>query len=49
MSALRRPADPVVPEPTRLTRGWQPLPDDILEWMGANPYPRAAEQLEESA
>ena len=42
MSGLRRrPADTDVLEPAR---GWEPLPDDILEWMGAKPY-----RLEESA
>jgi hypothetical protein len=25
-------AEPVSP-------GWRPLPDDIAEWMGMNPYP----------
>ena len=19
--------------------GWHPLPDDVIEWMGMNPYP----------
>ncbi|GAA1145794.1 hypothetical protein [Nocardioides aquiterrae] len=42
MSGLyRQPVHADVLEPAR---GWEPLPDDVLEWMGARPYP-----LEESA
>ncbi len=43
LSALRRR-----PTETELhltpARGWEPLPDDVAEWMGAKPYP-----LQESA
>ena len=52
MSALRRrPAETEVPDPTPMrTRGWEPHPADVLEWMGAHPYPRAqAEELGQSA
>ena len=52
MSALRRrptETDLLPPTPMR-TRGWEPHPDDILEWMGAHPYPQTpVEELEESA
>jgi hypothetical protein len=42
MSTLRRRP----PESDLLAsgRGWQPLPDDVAEWMGAKPF-----QLEETA
>jgi hypothetical protein len=49
ISALRRSGGPVATEPTPMKRGWEPLPDDVLEWMGANPYPLETERLEESA
>ena len=49
ISVLRRSTEAVATDPTPIKRGWEPLPDDILEWMGANPYPRELEKLEESA
>ncbi|MGZ4498362.1 MAG: hypothetical protein ACXVWZ_12895 [Nocardioides sp.] len=36
----------LTPAPAPQDNTWAPLPDDVAEWMGMNPYaPAASEQL----
>jgi hypothetical protein len=45
LTSRHRPTEPQTR--TRASSGWQPLPEDVAEWMGAKPY--LVEELEESA